>query len=49
MGLRTNPNDFATYGAYAADPNYSWSRAVVEGQMSLEIGRWCLRASGCSC
>ncbi|MHB8440413.1 MAG: hypothetical protein ACYDD4_14830, partial [Acidimicrobiales bacterium] len=46
LGLRTSPNDFGPYWIYATDPNYSWSRAVVEGQMSVEIGRWCLLCLG---
>jgi hypothetical protein len=41
-GLRSQPSDFAQFPVFFKDPNHSWSRLVVEGDMSLEIGRWIL-------
>jgi hypothetical protein len=46
IGLRNSEGDFPSWSPYFADPNYSWSRAFVEGEPSLEIGRWCLLTLG---
>jgi hypothetical protein len=46
LGLRTRPQDFGPYKIYFLDPSLSWTRTVFEGEMSLEIGRWCLLCVG---
>ena len=40
IDMRTDAGAFAHWSIFFIDPDLSWSRAVVEGQMSWEIGRW---------
>lgn|GEM_PF-1570152 len=42
LGMRPDASAYFPWADYFADPNYSWSRAVVEGKVSVEIGRWIL-------
>lgn len=39
--LGMSPNPYA-WSWFFADPTLSWSRVVVEGTMTLEVGRWCV-------
>jgi hypothetical protein len=42
LGMRSDDGAYFQWPAYFRDPNLSWTRAIVEGQMSVEIGRWTL-------
>jgi hypothetical protein len=42
MGMRTDADAYYPWSAYFKDPDLSWTRAVVEGTLSVEIGRWVL-------
>jgi len=46
LGMRSDPDAYTPWASYFKDPNLSWSRAIVEGPMSVEIGRWILLCLG---
>src|SRR5262249_36132946 len=46
LGMRTDPDGYSPWGSYFKDPNLNWSRAIVPGAMSVEIGRWALLCLG---
>jgi hypothetical protein len=46
LGMRTDHFAYFPWSAYFEDPNLSWTRAIVEGEMSVEIGRWVLLCLG---
>ncbi len=46
LGMRSSAGDYFPYSAFLIDPSFSWSRAVVEGQYSVEVGRWLLLCLG---
>jgi hypothetical protein len=46
IGMRPDAGAYSPWASYFKDPDLSWTRAIVEGSMSVEIGRWLLLCLG---